>query len=199
VKLILRFIGRARQEDGAEAAAERAAEAAFGTALQAQLPRLRRYAIALAGNTALADDLVQDAAERALSRRSTLADKELLYPWLRSILHNLHIDELRRRRSRGTPVDIADVADTIALSAPSADRSATRDFVRAMNQLSIEHRQILLLSGVEGLSYKEIAAELSIPIGTVMSRLARAREQLRLRLDPPGPAGTVTAFPGPRP
>jgi RNA polymerase sigma-70 factor (ECF subfamily) len=155
----------------------------FDAALVAQLPRLRRYAVALAGDLTMADDLVQDTVERALSRRATLADGALLYPWLRSILHNLRIDEYRRRRSQGPAVDIDELADAIALSSPAIDRHGTRDLIRAMERLSLEHRQILLLIGIEGMSYKEIAAELDIPIGTVMSRLARAREQLRRRLD----------------
>ena len=84
---------------------------------------------------------------------------------------------------RGPAVDIDELADAIALSSPAIDRHGTRDLIRAMERLSLEHRQILLLIGIEGMSYKEIAAELDIPIGTVMSRLARAREQLRRRLD----------------
>ena len=180
--MIISFLGKTARVDESEQAGR---ADAFGAALQAQLPRLRRYAVALVGDLTMADDLVQDTAERALNRRASLTDRDLLYPWLRSILHNLHIDEVRRRRSRGHAVDIDELADTLALSSPSADRSSARDLVRAMDRLSLEHRQILLLIGVEGLSYKEIAAELNIPIGTVMSRLARAREQLRQRLDPP--------------
>jgi len=174
--VILRFLKR-----------QTTAETPFERVLQENLPRLRRYAVALVGNVAMADDLLQDTVERALSRQASLESPSLVYPWLRSILHNLHIDEIRRRRNRGIAVDIDDLSDTLALSAPAADRSSTQDLVRAMGALSTEHRQILLLIGIEGLSYKEIAAELDIPIGTVMSRVARAREQLRLKLDPPEP------------
>lgn len=187
--MILRFLKRQVSVGTPEAAAN----AAFGRMLQDHLPRLRRYAVALVGNVAVADDLIQDTLERALARQSTLASPSLVYPWLRSILHNLHIDEIRRRRNRGIAVDIDDLSDTLALSAPSADRSSTRDLVRAMAALSSEHRQILLLIGLEGLSYKEIATALDIPIGTVMSRVARAREQLRLKLDPPETAARVGA------
>ena len=76
-----------------------------------------------------------------------------------------------------------DLADDLALSAPPADRGAVRDFARAFAQLSDEHRTILLLTGMEGLSYREVAEVLELPIGTVMSRLARAREKLRVLLD----------------
>jgi len=79
--------------------------------------------------------------------------------------------------------DIDDLTDALTLSIPPADGAIAIDLARAMNGLTVEHRQILLLAGLEGLSYKEIGEALDIPIGTVMSRLARAREQLRLRLE----------------
>ena len=155
----------------------------FGNALIAQLPGLRRYAAALVGNMSAADDLVQDCIERALRRAETLDEPQRLAGWLRSILYNLHMDELRSKRRRGIGVDYTEMDNDIALSAPPDDRSAASDFTRAISTLSLEHRQILLLVGVEGLNYREIATELGIPIGTVMSRLARARERLRGALD----------------
>jgi RNA polymerase sigma-70 factor, ECF subfamily len=148
----------------------------FADALVAQLPGLRRYAMALAGNAALADDLVQDSIEKALRQSGQLRELQLLPRWLRRILHNLYIDEIRRRRGRGPEQDIVELADHQELSIPAVDGGAGRDFLRAMN---LEHRQILLLVGLEDLSYREIAEELDVPIGTVMSRLARARERLR--------------------
>jgi RNA polymerase sigma-70 factor (ECF subfamily) len=147
------------------------------------LPPLRRYAVALVGNSALADDLVQDCIERALRRPDALRDKQRLLGWLRSILHNLYIDELRRRRSRGREEDIADLSDTLTLSVPAADRAEFRDLVAAMATLNVEHRQILLLVGLEGLTYRAIADELDVPMGTVMSRLARARDKLRVAME----------------
>jgi len=154
----------------------------FTDALVAQIPGLRRYAIALAGNAALADDLVQDSIEKALRQSTQLREMQLLPRWLRRILHNLYIDEIRRRRSRGLEEDIMEVGEHRELSIP-ATNGAGYDFVRAMNALNLEHRQILLLVGLEDLSYREIAEELDIPIGTVMSRLARARERLRTLLE----------------
>jgi RNA polymerase sigma-70 factor (ECF subfamily) len=151
----------------------------FVKALVAQLPGLRRYAMALAGNAALADDLVQDSIEKALRQSGQLRELALLSRWLRRILHNLYIDELRRRRGKGSQADIMDFADHPALSLPADDSAQGRDFLRAMNALNFEHRQILLLVGLEDMSYREIAEELNVPIGTVMSRLARARERLR--------------------
>ncbi|HEX4635336.1 MAG TPA: RNA polymerase sigma factor [Rhizomicrobium sp.] len=152
---------------------------AFADALVAQLAGLRRYAMALVGNAALADDLVQDCIERALGQEGQLRERERLGAWLRRILYHLYIDEIRRGKRRGREQDITDLADHLELSAPAPDHSAMREFIHAVNRLSIEHRQILLLVSVEELSYREIADELDIPLGTVMSRLARARERLR--------------------
>jgi RNA polymerase sigma-70 factor (ECF subfamily) len=156
----------------------------FAAQLIAQLPALRRYARALCGNRQLADDLVQDGIERALSRAPSLLEPGRLGPWLRSVVHNLFVDELRRRRRRGVTVDVAEMANDLALSTAPVDRLTTNDVAKAMAGLSIEHRQILVLAGVEELTYQEIAEELSVPLGTVMSRLARARAALRAALEP---------------
>jgi RNA polymerase sigma-70 factor, ECF subfamily len=151
----------------------------FADALVAHLPGLRRYAMALAGNAARADDLVQDCIERALGQQGQLRELERLAGWLRRILYHLYIDEIRRGKRRGREQDITELADHLELSAPAPDNSAMGEFINAVNRLSVEHRQILLLVSVEELSYREIAEELEIPLGTVMSRLARARERLR--------------------
>lgn len=161
----------------------RSGDAQFRTALVEQLPRLRRYAAALSGSMAAGDDLVQDCIERALRQADRLRDPEKLGGWLRSIVHNLHIDELRRKRSRGIEEDISGLTDDFAVSVPPVDRAPFHEFTAAMATLSAEHRQILLLVGLEGMSYSGVATELSIPIGTVMSRLARARERLREALE----------------
>ena len=155
----------------------------FTTALVTQLPALRRYAIGLVGKSALADDLVQDCFERALGRAAQLREPERLGGWLRRILYNLYIDEVRRRKTRGREEDVAELADQLELSTPAPDNSGEREFMHAVSRLSAEHRQILLLVSVEELSYREIAVELDLPIGTVMSRLARARERLRSLLE----------------
>lgn len=150
-------------------------------ALLAQVPGLRRYAAALVGNAADADDLVQDCIERALSRQDALREPHSLGRWLRTILHNLHVTKLRRRGASSLPIE--DFAEDVALSVPPEDRDQIRDLVRALAALSVEHRQVLLLISLEGQSYREVAEILDIPIGTVMSRLARARERLRSLLE----------------
>ena len=151
--------------------------------IAAMSARLRRYAAALTGSAADAQDLVQDCLERALANRDSLRDPARLYPWLLAILHNLHASTYRRRARRGWEEPVDRYADSLALSQPPADRGPIRDLIRAMAELTPEHREILLLNALEGLRYAEIAEALDIPIGTVMSRLARAREQLRLALE----------------
>jgi RNA polymerase sigma-70 factor (ECF subfamily) len=158
--------------------------APFGAALAEALPRLRRYAIALAGDVATADDLLQDCMERAWKNQAAITDERALFPWLRAILHNVNIDRIRLRRRRPNETETLDaIAETLAGSYAGDGPALSMDVIRAMNPLSFEHRQILLLVGVEGLSYSEIAGELGIPVGTVMSRLARARERLRALLE----------------
>jgi RNA polymerase sigma-70 factor (ECF subfamily) len=147
------------------------------------LPRLRRYAIGLAGDVSTADDLVQDCMERAWRSRSTLKDDAAIFAWLRAILNNVNTDRVRLRRRRPDEAESLDaMADTLASVTEGESAAPSMDVVRAMNQLTIGHRQMLLLIGVEGLSYREVADELGLPIGTVMSRLARARERLRVLL-----------------
>ncbi|GGF20099.1 RNA polymerase sigma factor [Aliidongia dinghuensis] len=172
----------------------------FPARLLKELPRLHRYAIALVGNRAMAEDLVQDCAERALRYSGTLQDRSRIFGWLRTILYNLYMSALNEQRSRGTMVELEQTANSLAMSLPPGERTAAMDFVRAMNELSVEHREVLLLVGLEGLSYREVAATLDIPVGTVMSRLARARAQLRGRLEladgrPPSPSNGVPAGP----
>lgn len=151
-----------------------------------KLPQLRRYARALTGDSAWADDLVQDAAERALMRRKAFRPGSNLRAWLFTILRNLYIDQLRARRE----VTVDDEhAPWRSLAAPptEVDGLVLRDVQHALYQLSMEQREVLLLVGVEELTYLETSAVLGVPIGTVMSRLSRAREHMRMLLDG-GPA-----------
>jgi RNA polymerase sigma-70 factor, ECF subfamily len=158
--------------------------AQFGAVLVEALPRLRRYAIALVGDVSTADDLVQDCMERAWKNRSSVRDDRAVFAWLRKILHNANIDRMRLRRRRPEELETLDaVSDTISNGHGGDGAAPSMDVARAMNQLTLEHRQVLLLIGLEGLSYREVADELGVPIGTVMSRLARARERLRAVLE----------------
>jgi RNA polymerase sigma-70 factor, ECF subfamily len=145
------------------------------------LPQLRRYARALTGDPAWADDLVQDTAERALSRARTFRADSNLRAWLLTILRHLYIDQLRGRRE--IAVD-DEHAPWRTLEAPrgEVDALVLRDVQRALYCLPLEQREVLLLVGVEELSYQEASLVLQVPIGTVMSRLSRAREHLRVLL-----------------
>jgi RNA polymerase sigma-70 factor, ECF subfamily len=147
----------------------------------AGLPRLRRYARALTGDAAWADDLVQDTAERALVRASAFRQGTNLRAWLFTILRNLYIDQYRARR------EIAfddETAPWRTMEAPhrEVDGLVLRDVQRALYHLPLEQREMLLLVGVEELTYQEAATVLDVPIGTVMSRLSRAREHMRMLL-----------------
>jgi RNA polymerase sigma-70 factor (ECF subfamily) len=148
------------------------------------LPRYRgfvRYARALLGDDGEAEDLIQDTLERALARLQQWREGDNPRKWLFSILHNLHIDGLRRKSRRPPHVGLESVgADQ---SAPAADAAGGGDIDNALRLLTVEQREVVLLVGLEGLSYAETAEVLKIPVGTVMSRLARGRERLRGLMD----------------
>ncbi|MDS4069027.1 MAG: RNA polymerase sigma factor [Candidatus Competibacter sp.] len=156
----------------------------FARLVTEQIPRLRRYARALVG-AQRADDLVQDCLERAWSRRRLWDGQGELRAWLFAILHNLYVNSVRRQAG-APPFEPLPEEDPPAL-APSRHEVALdlRDVERALDGLSLEHREVVLLVGLEQLDYAEAAAILNVPPGTVMSRLARAREALRRALREP--------------
>jgi len=151
------------------------------SAILAEIPRLRRYARALLGDRAAADDLVQDTLERAWSRLHQWRAGSDMRAWLFGIMHNLRVDQLRRPRLSTQSID----ADEFELPtrATQADALELRDLESALSHLADEQREILLLVALEEMSYADIAATLGIPIGTVMSRLSRGRERLRLIME----------------
>lgn len=145
------------------------------------LPRLRRYARALTGDRHRADDLVQDTVERALRKTLLFRPGTRLDTWLLAIMHNLFINQLQAaRRQSATSLDEL----SIEPRSPTDPQQvvAVLDIETALAQLPIEQRAVLLLVALEEHSYEDTAAILGIPVGTVMSRLARARERLRLVL-----------------
>lgn len=162
------------------------APAAFRQQLLGAIPRLRRYARSLVYEVHLADDLVQTALERALAHWHQFDQRRDLSLWALGILHNAHLDH-RRRDARTTPMDPADLAAEMDAQAGAHagphDPGLRIDLQSALRGLPPDHREVLLLVGVEQLSYAEAAALLGIPIGTVMSRLSRARVALRAALD----------------
>lgn len=145
-----------------------------------QLPRLRRYARALTGDRAAADDLVQDTVERALSRSSLFARGSRLDAWLMTVMHNLYMSQMRRAAARPAMMPLDDLSAESATTAPAASAALDlRDLERSLALLPLEQRETLLLVALEEFSYEQTAAILGVPVGTVMSRLARARTRLR--------------------
>jgi RNA polymerase sigma-70 factor (ECF subfamily) len=142
------------------------------------IPALRRYAWVLVRDDEKADDLVQDCLVRALDRLATRRDDPDVRPWLFAILHNQFVDLYRRARVRGPE---ARFEEALGHAHPPAQEDVLkiRDLLRGLDALSDEQRQVLLLVTVEGQSYAEVASVLGIPVGTVMSRLGRARQHLR--------------------
>lgn len=148
--------------------------------IESCIPALRRYATALLRNREDADDLVHDCLVRALDKLHTRRDDADVRAWLFAIMHNLFVSQLRRRKSRPAGEPLNESHETTLTQ--HADQEANlhfRDLVAALNRLPVEQRSVLLLVSVEDLSYAEAASVLGIPIGTVMSRLARGRERLR--------------------
>jgi RNA polymerase sigma-70 factor (ECF subfamily) len=150
--------------------------------LEREIPSLRRFARALVGDAARADDLVQDALERALTRLDTFQPGTNMRAWLFTILRNAFINDLRRARLAPTAPET--IEGMMAPAPPSQDHGlALGDLRRALDRLSPEMREVVLLIGLEGLSYEEAADILKVKVGTVKSRLSRGRESLRRLLD----------------
>ena len=143
------------------------------------IPRLRRYARALVGERAAADDLVQDTLERAWAKLHLYRRGTDLRAWLFTVMHNVHVNKVRAAR----PTDPLD-EDTpeLAQRAVQGDALVVRDLERSIALLPAEQRAVLLLVALEDMSYEEVAHALAIPMGTVMSRLSRAREKLRVMM-----------------
>lgn len=151
--------------------------------LSALLPRLRRFGLALTGSAADADELVQDACVRALQHSGQLREQNRVDAWLYGIMRNLWIDETRAR-SRRRHDDLETAAEVAGDDGPQVTEGRiTLELVRQrLHEMSADQRAVLILVCVDGLSYKQAAEVLGIAIGTVMSRLSRARHELAERL-----------------
>ena len=140
------------------------------------IPRLRRYARALVGERAGADDLVQDTLERAWAKLHLYRRGTDLRAWLFTVMHNVHVNRIRATRA---VEPLEDDMPELAQPQREPDALLVRDLDRAIARLPADQRAVLLLVTLEEMSYEEVARTLGIPIGTVMSRLSRAREKLR--------------------
>lgn len=163
--------------------------AAFSTAeLEAVVPRLRRYARALTGNREAADDLTQDTLERAWSKRTLWQPGTNLRAWMFTVMHNVFINGTRSVRPTVSLEDVS-ADDTGAASGTSVETGVVLgELGRALTLLPEEQREVLLLVGLEQFSYAEASDVLGVPVGTVMSRLSRGRERLRILLEAGGTA-----------
>jgi RNA polymerase sigma-70 factor, ECF subfamily len=158
----------------------------FHRLIEQQIPRLRRYARALTRNRERADDLVQDTLSRALVKEQFWQPGTNLRAWLFTIMHNQNVNNVRLavvRESR--MVDMEQLSPMPATTDPTASRQMF-ELERALAQLPLEQRQVILLVGLEGMSYEDAAGILSVPVGTVRSRLSRGRDILRKLLDMEG-------------
>lgn len=161
----------------------------FRQRLLEALPRVRRYARTLAFDVQQADDLAQQTVERALLHWQQFDPQRDIAVWLLSIAHNAHLDNLRRD-GRLAVVDPAELerARDAGGGEPGVDVGLRLDLLAALRLLSPDQRETLLLVCVEQLSYAEVAEVMRIPVGTVMSRVCRARAQLRRFLEGERPA-----------
>ncbi|HYN11050.1 MAG TPA: sigma-70 family RNA polymerase sigma factor [Burkholderiales bacterium] len=140
------------------------------------IPRLRRYARALVGDRSAADDLVQDTLERAWAKLHLYRRGTDLRAWLFTVMHNVHVNKVRAARATDS---LEDDMPELAQRGTQGDALLVRDLERSIARLPAEQRAVLLLVTLEEMSYDDVARTLGIPIGTVMSRLSRAREKLR--------------------
>src|SRR5256714_11394082 len=147
--------------------------------IEAEIPRLRRYGRALARDVAAADDLVQDCLARALGKFHLWQDGTDLRAWLFTILHNQYVNQVRRGVREGTAVGLSETEPLLTRAPHQGKSLELRDLERAIAKLPEEQRSVILLVGLEGMHYEEVAEVLDVPVGTVRSRLSRGREALR--------------------
>ncbi len=152
----------------------------FGSLVEAQIPRLRRYARALTRDVVRADDLVQSCLLRAVAKQHLWQPGTDLRAWLFTLLHNQHVNDVRRSVREGSNVSIEDAAPVLTIQPNAIDVLQLRDLEKALGLLAQEQRQVILLVRMEGMTYEDAASLLGVPIGTVRSRLSRGRDQLRI-------------------
>jgi RNA polymerase sigma-70 factor (ECF subfamily) len=151
----------------------------FGILVAQQMPKLQGFARSLTRDTVTAEDLVQECIARALAREHLWQAGTNLRAWLFTMLHNLHINHVRRGTRHGSTLPIEDFESTLAIAAPQMASHQLRDMERALSLLPASQRALIMLIGVEGMGYGQAAAVLHLQVGTVRSRLSRGRKALR--------------------
>ncbi len=155
--------------------------------IEAEIPRLRRYARYLAGDADRADDLVQDCLARALEKIDLWQPGTNMRAWLFTMMHNLHVSNVRKAQRRPQSCEVTPENPGPPTVGNQFDSVQLRELSDALDGLSEEHREILLLVVVEGMAYQDAADVLEVAVGTVRSRLSRAREALREALETVAP------------
>jgi RNA polymerase sigma-70 factor (ECF subfamily) len=153
----------------------------FHNLIEREIPRLRRFARALTRSSDRADDLVQETLLRAIAKSHLWQTGTDIRAWLFTIMHNQYVNMIRRAVREGSTIDIEQMS------------SQLRELERALACLPGEQREVILLVGLEGMSYETVAQVLSVPVGTVRSRLSRGRDALRLLMDIPERGAGATA------
>ena len=151
----------------------------FGQMVEAEIPRLRRYARALTRDVVRADDLVQSCLTRAVAKQHLWQYGTDLRAWLFTIMHNQHVNDVRHGVREGISVEVGE-APQLTVQSNAMPTLELRDLERALAKLPHEQREVILLVGLEGMRYDQVAEILNVPIGTVRSRLSRGRDQLRM-------------------
>src|SRR5712672_4166038 len=147
--------------------------------IEVLIPRLRRFARALTHDTVAAEDLVQEALRRALGKLHLWQNGTDLRAWLFTILHNQYVNQVRRSVREGAAVGLSETEPLLTRAPHQGKRLELRDLERAIRKLPEEQRAVILLVGLEGMRYEEVADVLGVPVGTVRSRLSRGRDALR--------------------
>lgn len=157
--------------------------AEFGEMVSEHIPNLRRYARVLVRDAIHAEDLVQDCLERAISREHLWREGTNLRAWLFTILHNLYINQYLRHGSVNTMVPLMEEHAHMSCPARQYHSVTLKDLARAFDHLPEQEQQVVVMVGLDGMQYEDAAEALGVPMGTVKSRLSRARRRLRRLMD----------------
>ena len=167
----------------------------FRGLLEQEIPRLRRYARALTHSVGRADDLVQDTLVRAIAKHHLWQPGTNLRAWLFTLMHNQNVNFVRRSVREGTAVELGDAWPVPTAVSDPAWRLSLRDLDRALAHLPEQQRQVLFLIGLEGFPYEDAATILDVPVGTIRSRLSRARGSLRNLIEAENGSASTSAVP----
>jgi RNA polymerase sigma-70 factor (ECF subfamily) len=170
-----------RFETGCGQSGRGVADAGLDDEIEALIPRLTRYARALTRDAVAAEDLVQESLGRALGKIHQWEKGTDLRAWLFTILHNQHVSRVRQEARERAVIELQKCSPRLMREQQQITRLEVRDLQRAIAELSEEQRSAILFVGLEGMRYDHAAAVLNLPLGTVRSRVARARETLRIR------------------